>query len=174
MSLVPLGSLSLAVAVPGAATANAALDVAIGIAAPNVSAQITAAASFTPQVSLGLDQLLAIAEAILSNIEAAIAAIPPIPVLSLQAQVDLAAAIKLDLDAMLLTIQAQLAIQLQIASILATAGVVAYAWDGPNNALGSALAVELGGAPTHSNAIILYTTSGVTWTAMSSLFKVTP
>jgi hypothetical protein len=174
MSLVPLGSLSLAVAVPGAATANVALGVAVGIAAPNVSAQITAAASFTPSASLGLEQLLAIAEAILDNIAAAIAAIPPIPVLSLQAQVDLAAAIKLDLDAMLLTVQAQLAIQLQIASILATAGVVAYAWDGANNALGPALTAELGGSVTHSNAIILYTTSGVAWTAMQGLFKTTP
>ncbi|HMI84871.1 MAG TPA: hypothetical protein VK550_12310 [Polyangiaceae bacterium] len=174
MSLVPLGSLSLAAAVPGAATANAALDVAIGIAAPNVSAQLTAAASFSPSVSLGLADLIAIAEAILANIEAALAAIPPIPVLSLDAQVDLALAIKVDLDAMLLTVQAQLTIQLQIASLLATGGVVAYAWDGANNALGPALTAELGGGSTHSNAIILYTTSGVTWTAMSSLFKTTP
>jgi hypothetical protein len=174
MSLVPLGTFSLAVAVPGAATANVALDVAASIAAPNVSAQITAAASFTPSLSLGLDQLLAIANAILDNIAAAIAAIPPIPVLSLDAQVALAASVKADLDAMLLVVEAQVAIQIQIAALLATGGVVAYAWDGANNALGAALAAELGGATTHSNAIILYTTSGVTWTAMQGLFKTTP
>lgn len=174
MSLVALGSLSLAAAVPGAAEANAALDIAVGIAAPNVTAQITAAASFTPSASLGLDDLLAIAEAILANIDAAIAAIPPIPILDLSAQVALAASIKADLDAMLLTVQAQLAIQLQFASLLATAGVVAYAWDGANDALGPALTTALGGATTHSNAIILYTTSGVTWTAMQGLFKTTP
>lgn len=174
MSLVPLGSLSLGVAVPGAAAANAALDVAASIAAPNVSAQITAAASFTPSVSLGLDDLLALANTILDNILAAIAAIPPIPVLSLDAQVALAADIKADLDAMLLVVQAQVDIHVQIASLLATGGVVAYAWDGANNALGPALTTELGGATTHANAIILYTTSGVTWTAMQQLFKTTP
>lgn len=174
MSLVALGSLSLGVAVPGAAESNAALDVAIGIAAPNVTAQIAAAASFTPSASLGLDDLLAIAEAILANIEAAIAAIPPIPVLDLDAQVDLALAVKADLESMLGIVNAQLTIQVDIAALLATAGVVAYAWDGANNALGPALTTELGGATTHSNAIILYTTSGVTWTAMQDFFKTTP
>jgi hypothetical protein len=174
MSLVALGTLSLAVAVPGAAEANAALDIAASIAAPNVSAQITAAASFTPSASLGLTALLAIAEAILDNINAAIAAIPPIPVLDLSAQVALAASVKADLDAMLLTVNAQVTIQLAIASLLATGGVVAYAWDGANDALGPALTAALGGATTHSNAIILYTTSGVTWTAMQGLFKTTP
>lgn len=174
MSLVNLGSLSLAVAVPGAATANVALGVAASIAAPNVSAQITAAASFTPSVSLSLTDLLAMAESILANIEAAIAAIPPIPILDLSAQVALAASVKADLDAMLLVVEAQVAIQVDIGALLATGGVVAYAWDGANSALGPALTAALGGAATHSNAIILYTTSGASWTAMQAFFKTTP
>lgn len=174
MSLVPLGSVSLAVAVPGAASANASLAIAIGIAAPNVSAQISAAGSFSPSVSLGLDELLAIAEAIIANVEAAIAAVPPIPVLSLSAQVALALAVKADLLAMLAIINAQVTIQAQIASLLATGGVAAYAWDGANNALGPALTTALGAGATHSNALILYTTSGVAWTAMQGLFKTTP
>jgi hypothetical protein len=174
VSLVALGSLSLAVAVPGAAEANAALDVAIGIAAPNVTAQITAAADFSPSASLSLLDLLAMAESIVANIEAAIAAIPPIPVLDLSAQVTLAASIKVDLEAMLAVVDAQLTIQLAIGALLATGGVVAYAWDGPNDVLGPALTTELGGATTQSYAVILYTTSGVTWTAMQGLFKTTP
>jgi len=173
MSLVALGSMSIAVAVPAAAEANAALDVAIGIAAPNVTAQITAAASFTPSVSLSFLDMIAMAEQIIANIEAAIAAIPPIPVLDLDAQVNLALSVKADLEAMLLVVNAQLTIQLAIASLLATGGVVAYAWDGANDALGPALTTALGGATTHSNAIILYTTSGATWTAMQSFFKTT-
>lgn len=173
MSLVALGSMSIAVAVPAAAEANAALDVAIGIAAPNVTAQITAAAGFTPSVSLSFLDMIAMAEQIIANIEAAIAAIPPIPVLDLDAQVTLALDVKADLEAMLLVVNAQLTIQLAIASLLATAGVVAYAWDGANDALGPALTAALGGATTHSNAIILYTTSGATWTAMQSFFKTT-
>lgn len=174
MSLINLGTLSLGVAVPGALEANTALDVACGIAAPNVSAQIAAAASFTPSASLGLDQLLAIAEAILDNINAAIAAIPPIPILDLSAQVALAADVKADLDAMLVTVAAQVAIQVDIAGLLATGGVVAYAWDGPNSSLGPALTAALGGAATQSYAVILYTTSGASWTAMQGLFKTTP
>lgn len=173
MSLVNLGSMSIAVAVPAAAQANAALDVAIGIAAPNVTAQITAAASFTPSLSLSFLDMIALAEQIIANIEAAIAAIPPIPVLDLDAQVNLALSVKADLEAMLLVVNAQLTIQLAIASLLATGGVMAYAWDGPNDALGPALTTALGGATTHSNAIILYTTSGATWTAMQSFFKTT-
>jgi hypothetical protein len=174
LSLVNLGTLALGVVVPGAATANVALDVACGIAAPNVSAQIAAAASFTPSASLSLLDLLAIAETILDNINAAIAAIPPIPVLDLSAQVALAASVKADLDAMLLTVQAQVDIQVEIGGLLATGGVVAYAWDGPNSSLGPALTAALGGAATQSYAVILYTTSGVTWTAMQALFKTTP
>jgi hypothetical protein len=174
MSLVPLGSLSLAVAVPGAASANASLAISNGVAAPNVSAQISAVASFSPSVTPDFAAQLAMAEAIVANIEAAIAALPPIPILSLSAQVDLALAVKADLLATLAIINAQVTIQAQIAALLAVAGVVAYAWDGANNALGPALTTELGGGATHSNALILYTTSGTTWTGMQSFFKTTP
>jgi hypothetical protein len=174
VALVSLGSLSLGVAVPGAASANAALDIACGIAAPNVSAQITALGSFSPSVSLSFGDQISLAEQIIANLEAAIAAIPPIPTLDLSAQVTLALAIKADLEVLLATIQAQVAIQVQIASLLATAGVAGYAWDGAKNALGAAISTALGPATTHSNALLLLTTSGTTWTAMSSLFKVTP
>lgn len=174
MALVSLGSLSLGVAVPGAASANAALDIACGIAAPNVSAQITAVGNFSPSVSLSFADQIALANQIIANLEAAIAAIPPIPTLSLQAQVDLALAIKADLEVLLATIQAQVAIQVQIASLLATAGVSGYAWDGAKNALGGAISTALGPATTHSNAIVLLTTVGASWTAMQALFKTTP
>jgi hypothetical protein len=174
VSLVPLGSLSIAAAVPAAADVNAALLIATGIAAPNVSAQITAVGSFTPTLSPGLDQLLALANAILSNIQAAIAAIPPIPILDLQAQIDLAASVQADLLAMLVLINVQVELQLEIAALLVTGGIAAYAWDGANNALGPALTTELGGSTAHSNAIILYTTSPSAWVAMQAFFKTTP
>src|SRR6185369_7632509 len=132
MSLVPIGTLSLAAAVPGAASANASLAISNGIAAPNVSAQLTAVADFSPSVTPNFAAQLAMAQAIVANIEAAIAALPPIPILSLQAQVDLALAVKADLQTMLNTINAQVTIQAQIAALLAVGGVMAYAWDEAN------------------------------------------
>lgn len=171
MSLTSLGSISLAVALPGAAQANAALLIACDVAAPNVGSQITAMASFSPSVSVDLSSQLALAESIIANIEAAIAAIPPIPTVSLSAQVALALALKADLEAMLALINAKLSLQASLASLLATAGVTGYAWDGANNALGPALTTALGGAGTHTNAVILLTTSGGTWTAMQAVLK---
>lgn len=174
MSLVPLGSMGIGVAVPGAAASNVALGVVCSIAAPNVSGQITALGSFVPVLSPNLAQQLAMAEQIIANIEAAIAAFPPIPTLSLQAQIDLALTVRTNLLSLLDLITLKVTLQAEIAALLATAGVSAYAWDGANNALGAALTTELGPSAVHSNALILHTVSGTTWTAMQSFFKTTP
>ncbi len=169
--ITSLGSLSIGVAVPAASDVNAALLVTANIAAPNVSAQITALASFTPSVTVSFADLLAMANEIIANINAAIAAIPPIPVISLSAQVALAAAILVDLNAALAIIDANIALQATIAGLLATGSVQAYIFDGANNAFGGELATALGGATTHTNAIVLLTTSGASWTAMQAFFK---
>ncbi len=171
MALVNLGSASLAVAVPGAATLDLALLDVCNVAAPNVSAQITAAASFSPSIGLDLTQQISLLNQMLANLNAALAAIPPIPTLSLSAQVALAASILVDLNALLALVNAKLAIQVSFASILATAGVEVLAWDGARNALGPALTAERGGATTHSNAVVLYTQSGAAWTAMQALLR---
>lgn len=171
MSLVALGSSTMAVAVPGAASANAALLVACDIAAPNVSGQITAVASFSPSLSVDLDAQLDLAADCSANISAAIAAVPPIPVVALDAQVAMALSVKADLEAMLATIQAKLALQVQIAGLLAAGSIEGYAWDGRKEDLGAAVTAALGSDATHSNAILLLTTNGASWTAMQGMFK---
>lgn len=171
MGLTSLGSSTIAVAVPGAAEANAALDVACGIAAPNVSAQITAIASFSPSVGLDFHQQLDLTADIVTNLDAALAAIPPIPTLDLSAQVSLALATKTALEAVLALVEAQVTIQANIAALLATAGVEGYAWDGRKEDLGAAITAALGADATHSNAVILLTTSGAAWTSMQGVFR---
>jgi hypothetical protein len=64
--------------------------------------------------------------------------------------------------------------------MLGNAGIHAYHYSGQVDDLGSEMATELaggvpGGAPTDaSNALILVTTVGATWTAMGQIFQVTP
>lgn len=169
--ITDLGSFTIGVAVPAAATANAGLLVVGNIAAPNVSAQIAALATFTPSVTIPFPDLLALAQSIIANIQAAIAAIPPIPVISLSAQVALAASITATLNAQLAAISAQLSLQATIAALLATGGVRILVFDGANDVFGSELATALGAGTTHTNAIVLLTTSGATWTAMQASFK---
>ncbi len=172
--ITPLGTVSIAVAVPAAASVNAGLAIVGGIAAPNVSAQVTALASFTPSLILSLTDMLALANQVIANIEAAIAAIPPIPTVSLSAQVALAASITATLNAQLAAISAQMSLQVSVAALLATGSIQAYVFDGANNAFGGELATALGGATTHTNAIVLLTTSPSAWLAMEAFFKTTP
>ncbi|XXX73874.1 hypothetical protein WMF30_40130 [Sorangium sp. So ce134] len=163
------GSLTLAVVVPAAAEAMAAIDVACGVAAPNVSAQLTALASFTPSAGLTLAQQLEIAQAIVSNIQNAISLGLESP--SLEAQVAAAAAITADLQAQLLTVQAQLDIAVVLQGLLATAGVRLLKYVGPQNAFGAELAAELGPAATATYALVLLTNGGDAWTSMQGVFK---
>jgi hypothetical protein len=167
--IADLGTASLAVAVPGAASAAVAIDVSCGIAAPNVEAQLTALASFTPSVSLSLAAQLDIATSTVANIEASIAAgiTPP----SLSAQVDMALAIIAELEAKLVTVQAQLAISVALQAQLATGGVRLLTYSGARDAFGAELAAELGVGAASCNALVLLTESGAAWTAMQGVFK---
>jgi hypothetical protein len=172
--ITPLGSVSIGVAVPAAVDLSAGLLTTANIALPNVNGQIAAMADFTPVVAVPFPDLLALAEQVVANVQAAIDAIPPIPVVSLSAQVALAASILANFNAQAAAIDAQLTLQATIAGFLATGGVAAYAFDGPQDTLGSELATALGPATTHANAIVLVTTSGAAWTAMQGVFKTTP
>jgi hypothetical protein len=172
MPITNLGTVTVGVAVPGAVEANAALLISANIAVPNVTGQITALASFSPQLSLSFADQLTLAADISANISAAIAAIPPIPTLTLSAQIALAASVLADLNATLATINAQLTIQANLASLLSTAGVSLLRWSGNNNDFGPALTTYLGGATTPEDGIIMYTANGATFTAMSGILKV--
>ena len=159
MSLVAVGEMSVGAAVPAGVELAAIADATAG-------AQLTALAGFNVSVDLGgLSADLLLAGQIAAGIQAAITAglTPP----SVQAQLDIVAALKAELEALL-------AIVANLVGLFATAGVKVYAWDGTASALGAALTSELAGDGNHSNALILLTEIGATWTAMGSVFKVTP
>lgn len=166
--ITDLGSATLSVVVPGAASAVVAIDIACGIAAPDVSAQLTALASFTPTLNLSFAAQLDIAASIVTNINAAITAgiTPP----SLDAQIALSVDIIADLQAKLVLIEAQAAIGIALGDLLANAGVRTLVYSGPQDDFGSELSAELGAPTTACNALVLLTTNGATWTAMQSLF----
>lgn len=167
--ITDLGSLTLGVVVPGAASAAVAIDVACGIAAPNVSAQLEALASFTPSAGLSLAAQLSIAQSIVTNIQASIALgiEPP----SLADQVAAAAAIIAQLQAQLVTVEAQAAIGVALAGLLATGGVRLLTYAGAVEDLGPEVAEWLGADPASCNALVLIATSGGTWAAMQGVFK---
>lgn len=171
MSLVSVGSLSLAVAVPGAAGAAVAGAAGINAALPDIEARIAALASFAPSPGdFSADISLAnniIADA---NLAISVGLTPP----SLSAQIAIIAALVADLEAAVVSINANLTIVTDLISLLAAAGVDAYAWDGANDAFGPALTTALGAGTAHCSGLVLKTTSGATWTAMSTLFKVVP
>jgi hypothetical protein len=172
-----LGSLSIGAAVPGGAAAAVAGAAGINLALPDIQARIAALASFAPlPPSLTAD--LVTANQILASIQAAITIgiTPP----SLSAQIAIVAGIVADLSAAVLSIDAQLSLILGFQSLLATAGVHGYTYAGRADQLGADFTTALasgfpGGAGADAtNAILLATTIGATWTAMGGVFKVTP
>lgn len=167
--ITDLGSASLTIIVPGAAGATVAISVVCGIAAPDVSAQLTALASFTPSLNLSFAAQLDIAASIVTNLNAAITAgiTPP----SLDAQIALSLDIIADLQTKLLLIEAQAAIGIALSGLLANGSVRTLVYSGPQDDFGSELSAELGAPTTSCNGIVLLTSNGTSWTAMQSIFR---
>lgn len=167
--ITDLGSLTLAAVVPAAAAAAVAINVSCGIAAPNVSAQLTALLSFSATVSLSLAAQLDLVAAITANLQAAITLglTPP----TLSAQLDAAIALKLTLEGFLLSIQAQLAIAVALQALLATGGVRLLKYSGPQNTFDTELGTALGSSSASCNALVLLTTTSASWTAVQGVFK---
>ena len=98
----------------------------------------------------------------------------------LGAQLAAIGALVAELTAMVATVQAQLQIVVNFQTLLATGGVHALVLSGPVNQLGTDLSGALsaglpGGGPLDSgNALVLATTVGAAWSAISTMFKVTP
>jgi len=163
MALDYLGSLTIGATIPGPVAA-------LSLAVPDLQARLDALAAFAP-ADVSLSAQLTLATDILANINTSISLgiSPP----SIAAQISAVAALIAGLEADLLAIVA-------VTDLFATAGVHAYAYSGRADALGAAFSAELsGGFPGGSgadttNALLLATTIGATWTAMGGVFKVTP
>lgn len=163
-----LGSMSLAVALPGADAAAAAGISGINGALPDILSRIAALGAFAPApISFAAD--LATANGMIASINASIAAgiTPP----DLAAQIAIVAAQVAALLATATAVNASLALVVNFASLLTAAGVAGFAFDGAQNVLGSELATALGPSAAHANAIILVTQNGSTWTAMQAIFR---
>lgn len=163
MTLEYIGELSIGAAIPGALTAALSGQA-------DLQAKVDALASFSP--SLGdFNADLTVALQVVADLQAVIALglTPP----SLSAQLTIVA------DA-LAAVQAQLQVILDFQTLCAEAGLFVYHYSGQVDGLGTALDSEVsGGFPGGSgsddcDALILGTTTGATWDAMSSVFQVTP
>lgn len=169
MAVTDLGSMTLGAAVPAGAALGAAVELTVGIAAPDVEAQLDLAANFSASVNLDLAAQIDIATAIIAQLQASISAglTPP----SLSAQADIAADISADLSVKLGLLNAQLTLALDLLGLLGEAGVRVLTFSGAQNNLGSEIASELGSDSSSANAIILLTQSSAAWTAMEGVFK---
>lgn len=165
--ITDLGEMTVGVAVPAVPSLAEAVTVSVEIAAPDVSAQITALDAFAPLESLSLADQVTIAQAIIANLEAAIAAglTPP----SLSAQAAEAAAISAELSTKLTSLETQLGIASAYAPFLAEAGVRVLIFDGDQDDFGGELAAELGADTNHANAIVLLTQSSDAWEALQEV-----
>jgi hypothetical protein len=159
--LTPLGGASIGAMIP-------APVIAINLALPDLQARLDALLAFSP-TPIDFHANIALAGQIAASIQAAldIGITPPSISVQIAIVADLIAALEVQLNAIL-----------AITGLFASAGIYAYAYDGRVDGLGPALTSELsgglpGGAPgDHCNALVMVTSVGATWTAMSTVFKV--
>lgn len=172
-----VGNLSIGGAVPGAASAAIAGVAGINAALPDILARIAALQAFAPQPVSFVAQL-ALAQSMVSSVQAGIALGIPVP--SIAAQIAAIAALVAELLAAVSAINVQLGIVTDFQALLGAAGLHLYAYAGQTGSLGPELSAALatgipGGSPTDSaHALVMVTTVPATWTAMSHVFKVVP
>ena len=160
MSLVYLGELTIGAAVPGV---MAPLLAAMG----DLQGRIDAMLGFSATIGLPIEGLLALSATVTASLSQPGLAAPSV---ALQMQI-MASAIAV--------LKAQLTIIADLVSLLATAGVHAYAYDGSVGGLGAEVTSALsgglpggGGGGAHCNGLVAATTAGATWAAMGAVFKV--
>jgi hypothetical protein len=164
MTITHVGSLTLGGAMPGA--------VAVSVASQaDIEARLAALLSFTP-TPVDFTVSLTLAIQTLASVQAAmVAGITP-PSIDLQIALILAQIAELT---------ASLSIIATFGGYMAAAGIHVYAYDGTVGNMAVDLDSQLfdgvpggTGAGQHCNALVLLTTVGASWTAMSNVFQVTP
>jgi len=173
-----VGNLTIGAALPGADAAAVAGAAGINLALPDILARIAALGAFAPLPIDFASQLLQ-AQQIVANVQLGISMGLPVPDIS--AQIALISALISDLLAQVVSINGQLSIITTFQGLLAAAGLHVYAYAGAVNACGGQVTTALasglpggGGATAACNGLLLMTEAGATWSAMSSVFKVTP
>lgn len=164
MSATYHGSKTIGGCFPTSASAQVALDAAIAVSLPAITAKITgaleaqAALIATPPTLTGN---LAIAQNLVLGLQAAIAVGAP----SLDVRLSALASLLAELQAQAATLQAQAAFSAAFALTLGGAGVHLYSYEGPASDLGDAIrSILIGGPPgiagTDEVFAILPATSG--------------
>lgn len=181
MTATYVGSLSIGASIPAAALTATAGAGGINAAFPDVAdrlaaleAQIIALGTLPPLPSFA--DMLVRANALVTSITIAIATpgLPPPP--SIASSIAALTALVADLTTMTATLNAQLSVIVAFQALLANAGVEVIAFNGDV----SLFASQVGAALTahipsgHCDAIVLATVNSGTWSAMSTVFKVTP
>jgi len=169
MTITALGEVSIGAAVPAMSTALSAGLAGIDAALPDLLDRIASLQLFTPQ-PISYAASLALAQSTVQSVLLNAA----LPVPSISAQIAAVAALIAELLQALSLAQAQVTLLTDLQTTLATAGVTALAFDGTIGALGGEVNSELSSWTGHANALLLVTNDPSAWSAMSSVFKVTP
>jgi hypothetical protein len=184
MTTTYVGGMSIGGAVPAAGLAVTAGADGLNAAYPDIEAQIAAMVASIAQLATmppipSFPDMVARAAANLAGLEVAIAmpGLPPPP--SIATAIAALTVALTNLQNMLLGINAKLDVIADVQGLLLTAGVHAFAHDGQRSQIGAELQTAVnthvpGTGSTNTRAVVLVTTSGATWTAMQSMFRVTP
>jgi hypothetical protein len=180
MTAVFVGTMALDGAIPGAGVAAEAGIDGINAAIPDLSARMASLAAAIQDLTLApppnFADMLSRAVQLQTQIALAIATpglIPPPDfgpaLIALQALLGSLQVTLGDLDAKVNLIAG-------FQDLLAAAGVHVVAFTGPIGSFGSEVSAALGGPIPSGNAyaVVLATTSGATWAAMSQVLRVTP
>lgn len=167
MTVSDLGSMTLGAAIPAGLALVAAVELTVGIAAPDITAQLALAASFEAEISLDINAQIDIALSIIAQLQASLALGLTAPSLSLQASI--AVDISADLSIKLGLLNAQLSLALGFGVFFAEAGVRVLVFDGAQDDFGSELAAELGADTSQAWAVVLLTQASAAWTAMEGV-----
>lgn len=174
MTITSLGELSVGATVPGAASACAAGDLGINLALPDIEARLSALADVIahPPLPIDFSAQLTQAVSIVASIQSCITLgiTPP----DMSAQIAAFTALMAELEASVLSINAQLTVIADLTAALAAVGVELYAFEGPADTFGGELTVAIGVDFAPVNGLALVVHDPATWTALSQIMKVSP
>lgn len=176
-----IGGMSIGAAVPGAAAAASAGADGINTAFPDIEARLTALAQAIAALASmpplpTFPDMVARAAANLAGLQVAVSTpgLPPPP--SLSTAIATLSALVADLNAMLAALNVKLTLITDFQGVLATSGLHVITYDGPRSNVGldvdAQISAHVGGSgTTHTNALVLVTTSGATWTKVGQVFQ---
>ena len=172
MTVKHVGSMTLGSALPTALAAQGAIDASIGLVLPEIQAKLAgllAVNLIPPTIAASLTTALQL----VANIQAAITVGAPAVDIQLAAVAQLIA----ELQAQIVSLQAQLAFSATLSATLGASGIHLYSYDGEAGELGSELQAELsggfpGGQPSDATfAMLAAGTTPAAIAAIKAMFK---